>query len=374
MREEILDCVVVGAGISGLGVACAIAQKTSSLAVLERKTVGQETSANSLRIMHGGIRYLQQLDLLRAVRSFRDQRRLLERYPELVKPLSCLMPLNRSGMKSRIPVSLGAGVYRALTALVGGEVALAKVIDTKSAQAALPEASELFSCGALYWQDACLINHHQLCARLLVGLREMGCTIEEHCEVKTISQESECAAITTSKGVLRARAVVLTTGPWVSQSLAENLPFSGVGLAKAFNLIFDRKQSWDSALGLTSHRGRLLFFTPREDEFAVGTWYTAWNSPLSQPTVSPEEVSAAVEECSRLMPRALFSADSVRRVEVGLLPMRAVEQGGEPVLYGRDLIQTTGRIISVLSTKYTTFLSLGEQVSRTIQKSGFAGR
>ena len=122
------DLAVIGGGITGVSIAALCAQQGKSCALIEKATeLGAGSSGNSLRIMHGGIRYLQSLDLNRAVSTARAQSDLLKSYPDLVKPLKCVMPLKSFGLKSRWPASLGAFSYRALLSISGIEPPPAKV-------------------------------------------------------------------------------------------------------------------------------------------------------------------------------------------------------------------------------------------------------
>ncbi|MBN8551177.1 MAG: FAD-dependent oxidoreductase, partial [Deltaproteobacteria bacterium] len=101
-----VDIAVIGGGISGLGVALEAALNGFEVALFEKGPLASATSANSLRIMHGGIRYLQQMNLPRVMESVRAQAELLADFPDIVRPLPCVMPLTSGGLKSAVPMKV----------------------------------------------------------------------------------------------------------------------------------------------------------------------------------------------------------------------------------------------------------------------------
>ena len=111
------DLVVLGGGIAGLGVAWEATLRGLKVLLLERDRFGAATSANSLRIIHGGLRYLQSLSLKRVLVSSREQYHLLKSNPNHISLLKCLMPLKGSGMRSSWPVAAALSFHSSLAHL-----------------------------------------------------------------------------------------------------------------------------------------------------------------------------------------------------------------------------------------------------------------
>ena len=97
--DEDYDLVVVGAGIQGAALFLEASRRGMRALVLDKGDFGGSTSWNSLRILHGGLRYLQTLDLPRFRQSVRARRWFFQAFPQLVRPLPCLMPLRGKGLK-----------------------------------------------------------------------------------------------------------------------------------------------------------------------------------------------------------------------------------------------------------------------------------
>src|SRR5690606_5480760 len=128
--RERYDLVIVGGGILGACLSLESTQRGLRTLLLERDEFAETTSANSLRILHGGLRYLQSLDLKRFHESVRERRWFLERFPEHTEPLPCLMPLYGRGLKR-------AGVLR--LALAANDLLSARRNRGVRADRALPD-------------------------------------------------------------------------------------------------------------------------------------------------------------------------------------------------------------------------------------------
>src|SRR6187549_436090 len=99
--SQTFDVLVVGGGVYGLTIACDAAQRGLSVALIDRQDFGSGSSVNHLRTIHGGLRYLQSLDVRRARESIRERRTLARIAPHAVRPLPFVLPLYRSVMKGR---------------------------------------------------------------------------------------------------------------------------------------------------------------------------------------------------------------------------------------------------------------------------------
>src|SRR5687767_11855184 len=108
------DVLFVGGGIYGLTIACDAAQRGLSVALVERNDFGSGASFNHLRTIHGGLRYLQTLDLKRARESVRERRTLARIAPAAVQPLPFVLPLTRSLMKGKFALRAGFLLDRAV--------------------------------------------------------------------------------------------------------------------------------------------------------------------------------------------------------------------------------------------------------------------
>src|SRR5437762_8721047 len=112
LTASTFDVLVVGGGICGLTIAYDAAQRGLAVALIERGDFGSGTSFNHLRTIHGGLRYLQRLDVLRARESVRERRTLARIAPHAVRPVPFAVPLARSLTQGKIAMRLGFALDR----------------------------------------------------------------------------------------------------------------------------------------------------------------------------------------------------------------------------------------------------------------------
>ena len=359
--SEVVDILIAGGGISGLGVALEAARRGYSFLLMERDECGKATSDSSLRIIHGGFRYLQHLDLPRVVESCRDQQVLLREHGEFILPLPCIMPLKRWGFRSRFPVTLAAALFRALVRRVDGGVVEAGFRPGKWAEREAELLRGLVPHGVLFWQDAILTDPVAFAGKLKSHLRE---SIMEGTEVFNVSPYGDFFRVTAEGPQGRitrcCRAFVNTTGPWLS-SLSRDIAAVPTPLwCKAFNVIL--KKQYEPEYGIGFHgNGRLYFLVPRGTASVLGTEYIAFSGDPEKVQVEERELAEFLDSFNVACPNASLSLSDVERVETGVLPMKRLK-GGYPQLYGMERIYSDDGWIEVLSTKYTTFASQAVKV------------
>jgi len=359
---------IIGAGITGLASALVLAEAGHRVRLLDSQEPARSTSDNTLRVIHGGLRYLQDLNLVRSLRSIRSQQEFKTRFPEYIKALPCVMPLSRSGIKSRIPVSCAINFYNLFFRVVSGTNHPGRVITSGEAikrvglLANYPELP-----GALYWEDLLLTSHHKLVSSLLNQLVDLGVKSDFNFKVVRVDftkgQWSVLAA--DGNGEVKSDLVIECTGPSLGRTIT-NSPGPRVDLVKAFNFRLGRCLEADCGLGF-SGAGRLFFLVPRGEGSAIGTWYSDSLIDEAGPLfVSEQEKGQAVDEIKQAFPSLGITLDDIVGEDVGLLP--AVKRGGKIVVLGSERISCSGSYLSVLSTKYTTAFEVARELKRKIAR------
>lgn len=367
MNDNVIDVAIIGGGSAGLGAARAVAETGRSVMLFEKEACGRSTSDNSLRIVHGGFRYLQTLHLSRVIESLRAQAGLVREFPDIVQPLPCLMPLARSGFKSRAPVMVAQALFRVLGASVVGETPPTRILDATTAEGEVDILKGRVPHGALLWTDALMLDQRALIDRWLGLCRDLGVVIHERTPVAAARERSDRVVLSTPAGEFEARIVVNAAGPeFPSVGFGDGGGWPTVGgFARAFNVVVRPKLTERYGVALEGE-GRHLFAVPRGEYTAIGTGYLL---PLRDggARVTESEVAAFLIEASRSLPEPLTLSDIVH-LDVGLLPMTG-ETNGAPVLQGAERLERKRRIITVISTKYTTFYEQGKRVAQMIAQA-----
>ena len=177
LAGEEFDLVVVGGGVYGIMVALEAARRALRPLLLERGDFGAATSHNSLRIVHGGLRYLQTLDLPRFRESVVERRWFLRHFPDLVEPLPCLMPLYGDGLRRPWPMRAALALNDTLSPRRNAGVrtdrrlAASRVLGVRATRELYPDIDPSELKGAALWHDAFIPN----VPRLLIEALNWAC-------------------------------------------------------------------------------------------------------------------------------------------------------------------------------------------------------
>jgi glycerol-3-phosphate dehydrogenase len=384
LAERAFDVLVVGGGIHGAACAWDAAQRGLRVALVERGDFGSGTSWNSLKTIHGGLRYLQTLDLRRMRASIAERRALLRIAPELVQPLGFVVPTYGHGA-----VGLEAlGVALRLNDLVGWDRNRDLPPSQRLPRGRLLSRGELsalapglplagVSGGALYY-DAQVSSSERLLLGFLHAACDHGALAVNDCELVGLARDASGrvagARVRDHAGGgefdVRAAVVLNCAGPDVAAVAAHALARPpDVPLLRAFNLVLGRSVVAPHALGVR-HGGRFLFAVPWSGVAMIGTAY--------EPAAGDGPGAAGfLDECARAFPWLGLRAEDVRRVHAGLVPGR----GGAAGLRTRTWLRDHARdgapgLVSLLGVKYTTargvaqraidlvFRSLGREAAR----------
>lgn len=357
---ERYDLIVVGGGISGLGVANEAASRSLRTLVLESGVCGKATSDNTLRIIHGGFRYLQTLQIDRVFRSLGDQSYVCRQHADAVSPLPCLMPLARFGLKSRLPVTAAALIYGLAMRMTDSPLAVPRVISGGEFREVFPLVAERGARGALCWYDAVMTRPELIVRALATGISSRGGVICEESAALSVRKGSQGFIVSTNKGEFSAPRVINTLGPWLNSiDIGPELRGKRPLWCKGFNVITHKQLHPTHAIGIEGD-GRLFFCVPRGDGTAIGTWYVPVGElgATARPSVSDIELNQFLSALNAALPEFQVSKDDIAGIDVGVLPMKQEGAKG-PELYGSEIISSSHGYAEVLSTKYTTFRSQG---------------
>jgi glycerol-3-phosphate dehydrogenase len=385
------DMVVIGGGIYGV----AVAHRATCLGLrpllIERDDFGGATSANSLRILHGGIRSLQTLDF----ECFRDmcmaQSWFLRHFPEHIATLECLMPLYGRGLRRpaafRLALVLDQVLRRACSGedgsgvLPGGTVLVAD---------ATRRRFPLVPCGGLQgggvWYDA-MMRHPQ---RILMDWLRWACAggataLNQVAAQQLYIKDGRIAGVVAydkvagSSLLFRAATVINCAGPW-SEELDRAFDPHAAGCFRptlAFNLLLERPPIAQCAVAVATPggSGRTYFVVPWGKQTLVGTYHGPWSGRSDQANPSVHQINEMLRELNSAVPGWDLQSDTVLRVYSGLLPGTS-GAGGEGIAT-RPTFHDHGRtggplgLFTIAGVKFTTAPVVA---ARTLRAAGFRGR
>ncbi len=387
------DLLVIGGGIQGACIAWDAALRGLRVALVERDDFGSATSANSLRIIHGGLRYFARGDWPRMRESIRERAALLRVAPGLVEPLPVLIPTGPPG----VPPKAALGVALALTHLLSlgrnrdllpsHHVGAGRLLSREECVSLLPGLSDPRFTGGALWYDARMVRPERLTLAFVRSAASKGAVVANYAEAEVFEVAGGAVRsveivdrLGGSRHEVRARQVVIAAGPWTDDlaALAGGGP-SRAGaprLAHGMNLVIGRRLG-AAAVGLRAGSasdadpggtgGRFLFMVPQERSTLLGTWYGIAGGEDAGAALDRGE-GYLLDAFNHACPGLGLSREDVVGRQVGRLPLKAGLEGGPSVaLAERPRVRGPDRpgvanLLTVEAVKYTTARAVAEGV------------
>jgi glycerol-3-phosphate dehydrogenase len=385
------DVAVIGGGIHGVSLLQQAARRGLSAVLCEAEDFGGATSWNTLRILHGGVRYLQSLNLHRFHQSARARWRMAVQFPDLVRPLTCLMPLYGQGFKRPTIMRLGLLANDLLDARrnVGLNNAVqlpnGELLDAVATQQAFPMVRAEGLQGAACWSDYFMISSERMLIERLHDACNHGAMAINYAPVDDIVVNGSKARGMRVRDRLSVRSFTIVANQVVNCAGPRLREFAGGrgGDAErlfqpslAFNLLLDLALPDGKALAVSAPRPNapVLFLLPQPGALLAGTLHLprAGDAVDAGPTAS--EIQQFLDQLNAAVPGLGATPDRVRRVFAGLLPARAA---GSAELAKREVVFDHGALggirgfYSVSGVKFTT---AGEVARQTLARMGHAER
>ena len=330
-REEGLDILVVGGGITGAGIALDAASRGLRTGVVEMGDWASGTSSWSSKLVHGGLRYLYQLDLPLVREALSERGRLLETIaPHLVKAQPFLWPLTHHCERSYSAV--GVGVYDAL-ALAGARghrtVPIQKHLGRKGARALAPALDPSRLIGAIRFYDA-RVDDARLVIDLIRTAVGLGALAVSRARVTGFLKDARGtvtgAAVTDletgATHEIRAARTINATGVWTedTQNLATDAGGLKVLASKGVHIVVP-KAAIDAETGIFLRTEKsVLFIIPWPRYWVIGTTDTPWTEDVAKPVATASDIDYILQHANEVLSRPL-SRDDIIGVYAGLRPL-----------------------------------------------------
>jgi glycerol-3-phosphate dehydrogenase len=368
------DVVVIGGGIYGVSLLQEAARRGLSACLCEAADFGGGTSWNTLRIVHGGLRYLQTMDLGRFLQSVAARRRVVRQFPTLLRPLQCLMPLYGRGMKRMAVMRMALLANDLLSArrnvgvLPAAQLPASGVLDARATRGRFPRVRADGLQGAACWNDYFMISSERILIELLHDACRHGAIALNYTPVAEIETEGKIArgvrvrdALSGEAHTIAARAVVNCAGPQV-RTLARGRGGNADQLFQpslAFNVLLDIGLPGASALAIAPPQpgAPIFFIVPQQGTLLAGTMHLPRSPDTKEAVATESELERFLALLNEAVPGLGAGRQNVRRVFAGLLP---AVRAGSCNLAKRVLLRDHGRagglerFYSVSGVKFTT--------------------
>ena len=380
------DLIVVGGGIYGATLVLEAARRGLKPLLVERDDYGGATSFNSLRILHGGLRYLQSLDLRRHRESVQSQDWFVRHFADLVEPLPCLMPLY--GLGVRRPVVLRAAL--ALNEfLSGGEKRrlVANCTRPRDRVLNLSETASMFPLvdrtglrGAALWHDLVIPNAPRMIVEILRWACACGASCLNYVEATDLITDGEQVEGVTcfdrfgdATIEVRAPIVVNCAGPWCRR-VAGRFDREVPRLFRpclVFNVLLDREPPAKLAVAVTPKRpkARTYFLYPWQGGTLAGTYHAPSDREVDHPRAEESHLADFLSDLNDAIAGLEFKREDIRRVFPGFMPAAeagSTELASRPVVLDHGAHGGPRGLYSVSGVKFTTAPSVAGRILKII--------
>jgi glycerol-3-phosphate dehydrogenase len=335
LATERFDVLVIGGGITGAGAALDAASRGLRVALVESRDLASGTSSRSSKLVHGGLRYLEQLDFKLVYEALRERDLLVSKLaPHLVKPVSFLYPLYRKVVE-RPYVGAGLALYDAMEG-TRRPVPHHRHLSVRGALKLAPGLSPARLAGAMLYYDAQVddARHTLTVARTAAAHRAVVATRVSATELlrgpdgirvtgaRVRDEESG------DEVDVRAEAVVVCAGVWTDlvYDLAGVRAGYRVRMSKGVHVVVPREAVHADTGMIVKTDKSVLFFIPWGERWIVGTTDTDWSGDRAEPAATEEDVDYILAAANRVLARPLTRADVIA-VYAGLRPLVSSPDG-----------------------------------------------
>lgn len=385
LSNNAYDLLIIGGGINGACTAWDAALRGLSVALVEKGDFGHATSSATLKLIHGGLRYLQQADFRRMRESVQERMTFMRIAPHLVHPLPFLIPTYRHLMQSKAILSLGLNMYDLLAfdrnRLEDEQkyIPRHKIVSRSECLEVEPGIDQQSLTGGVIYYDCQMHDPNRLTLSFVLSAAKAGAAVVNYTEVVGFLQKGDCVTGVKARDVLtgeemdiRAKIVVNTTGPWSDIVLGLlNGPHQNrhIVLSKGIQII-TRPLTLRHAIAIPSRhkdsnalvsRGfRHYFITPWRNHSVIGTTDVIYRGDPDDFKVTEEEIQAFIDEINESYPAAGLKREDVSFAYGGLLPIGKPARRNQ--IYDHQKINGVEGLVTAIGVKYTGARALAEKL------------
>jgi glycerol-3-phosphate dehydrogenase len=363
LSTEEFDILIIGGGVNGVGAALDAVSRGLKVALVEAQDYAAGTSSRSSKLIHGGLRYLEQYDFKLVREALRERELMVStQCPHLVKPVSFLYPLTEK-VKDRTYVGAGLALYDALRGFKRS-LPSHKHLTGKTIASISPSLRQDIITGAIRYFDAQVddARHTMMIARTAArhgAVMATGVRVEDL--IRTGKKVTGVIALdthTNKKLHISAKATIMCAGVWSDELHAKFGLTAGysVAMSKGVHIVVPGNAIASKDGIILKTPVSVLFFIPWGDKWIVGTTDTPYEGDRAKPLATQDDVQYILDQANRVLEPKLKSED-ILGVFAGLRPLVANKSGSATTKLSREhtVDRPTPGFVSMAGGKYTTY-------------------
>ena len=371
LENETFDLLIIGGGITGAGIALDAISRGLTVALVEKQDFGAGTSSRSTKLIHGGLRYLKQLEF-GIVREVGQERAILyKNAPHVVIPEKMLLPIIKGGSLGKKSTSLGLFVYDLLAGVKRSERRyMLNKEETLQKEPLLKE--DILLGGGMY------IEYRSDDARLVIEVMKTAfnkgamCLNYASCEQLTYNQDGKVNGAIIKDNIhdrtfeVKAKSIINACGPWVDtiRTLDKSLKGKRLHLTKGIHVVVPKKRLpiHQSVYFDIPKDGRMMFAIPRGEVVYLGTTDTTYSESINKPFADINDVEYVLSAANFMFPNVQLERKDVLSSWAGLRPL-IHEDGKSPSDLSRkdEIFISDSGLISIAGGKLTGFRKMAQR-------------
>jgi glycerol-3-phosphate dehydrogenase len=363
------DVVVIGGGASGLGAALDAAARGHSVALFEQADFAKGTSSRSTKLVHGGVRYLQQGNISLVLEALRERGRLSKNAPHLVRSQAFVIP-NYSWWQGPF-YGIGMKVYDQLAGKLG--LSPSRHLSKSETIEKIPTIESEHLVGGVVYHDG-QFDDSRLAVNLAQTAEELGACMVNYAKCVGLIKENDAVSgvkihdlESDQTFTVKAKSVINATGVFVDELRQMDEPKASgiIAVSQGIHIVLPKSFLPGNAAIMIpkTEDGRVLFAVPWHDHVVVGTTDTPLNSHSVEPRALAEERDFVMTHACKYLSKDPAPED-VLSVFAGLRPLVKAGDGSDTAALSRDhsIIISGSGLITLTGGKWTTYRKMAEDV------------
>ncbi len=360
--NQIFDIFIIGGGINGAGIARDAVGRGFKVFLAEKNKVGSATSSWSTKLIHGGLRYLENYEFKLVRESLKEREIITNIAPSITRPIPFIIPHTKK-LRSKLLIRLGLFLYDNL----GGKTKVPKSSKINLRTKYSHILKSYFSVGFQYYDIQ--VDDKKLVQMNIDDARKMGANVLENTKVLNADRIEEGWEITLDNGdIIKSKILINAAGPWINEIVNNVIKINtnkSIRLVRGSHIITNKLYDEEVAFTLQNDDNRIVFVIPYKDKYSlIGTTEVDVNTP-DNPSISDEEKIYLINTINNHFVKQISQQDIVNTYS-GIRPL--IEDFKEASKVTRDYVfdlnieDNRSPLLNIYGGKLTTYRKLSEKV------------
>jgi len=360
--EEIFDIFIIGGGINGAGIARDAAGRGLRVYLAEKNKVGSATSSWSSKLIHGGLRYLENYEFKLVRESLKEREVITNIAPSITRHIPFIIPYSKK-LRSKLLIRLGLFLYDN----IGGKSKIPKSSKVNLNEQYFNILQSKFSVGFQYYDVQ--VDDKKLVEMNIDDAKKLGATIIENTEVISAERVTEGWEIALANGeIIQSKILINAAGPWINEIVNNVIKINTnkkIRLVRGSHIITKKLYEEEVAFTLQNEDNRVVFVIPYKKEFSlIGTTEVDVKT-ADNPSISDEEKIYLINTINNHFVKQISNQDIVDTYS-GIRPL--IEDFKEASKVTRDYVfdlnlqDKNSPLLNIYGGKLTTYRKLSEKV------------